>query len=195
MFLYARLPLRSVRVKLLALVDEETVKKVIESGVTVHSSTEYRETLLFKERGAFGAPEFVGIRVWNERDEDALVVHYGHNPKDHEETVMERGKKDTEMYKFVGLGFQPLGEFTIRDVSFRWREFLGRIRCVKELEMCFLYIYRDVPDSTDVFEEKQRRAWHFMRSVGVKKEQLLPLDMWMFILSTLQSLSTMSGSS
>ncbi len=181
-----------MRVKLVALADHSLLERLKASDIRPRTHTVYTETLLLNPKGAYGAPEIVGVRVWNERDEDAALVHYGHDIRDQEENILERGEKDRLMYKYLELGFQPLGEFTVEDFRFAWREFEGRFICIRELGACFISIYREFPgENTDVFEEKQRRAWRFLESLGIKKENILPVDYWGFlVMSVLQESPT-----
>ncbi len=136
----------------------------------------YKETLLLHLKGEYGAPELVGIRVFGERDEAAQVVHYGHDIQNQEENFIEVGEKDREVYKFVQLGFLPIGEFEITEHHFRYEEFFVKFVEVKGLGE-FIVIERRFPgESTELFERKQKKAWNFLQSIGVRKEDLMDVD-------------------
>ncbi len=154
----------------------------------------YKETILLHLKGEYGVPELVGIRVFNERDEAAHVIHYGHDLQNQEENLLETGEKDREMYKFIQLGFMPLGEFEIEEWHFRFEEFWVRFIRVKDMGS-FLVVERKFPgEDTELFERKQKKAWKFLESLGVKREQLLDVDVRGLIvtlfLQKLQNLGT-----
>ncbi|NPA86426.1 MAG: hypothetical protein GXO00_00235 [Candidatus Diapherotrites archaeon] len=175
-----------MRIKLVALVDPSILEKLKSADIRPRADNLYKETLLLHMKGAYGVPELVGIRYPPEHEEKATTVHYGHDIRNQEENVLEHGEKDRLMMKFLQLGFQPIGEFTVKDFRFAWREFEGRLICILELNLCFLQVYRNFPgEDTELFAEKQKRAWHFLESLGIKKEQLLPVDYWGFIVTSL----------
>ncbi len=174
-----------MRIKLVAPAEASLLPQV-KKITRFRSSRLYREVLLFHPKGAYGVPELVGIRYPPEREEKAYAVHYGHDIRNQEERVMEYGEKDRLLYKYLQLGFQQVGEFTVEDYRFAWREFNGKFICIGELGMCFLILERKFPgEDTDIFEEKQRRAWRFFSSLGFDEKSLLPVDYWGFVVMEL----------
>ena len=170
----------------MALIEAPLIEKLKELDIRERSHTTYKETLLINMKGAYGVPELLGIRYPPEHEEKAYVVHYGHDIRNQEEKIVEQGEKDQIMYKYLQLGFTPLGEFTVDDYRFAWKEFEGKYLCIKEINMCFLELYRKFPgEDTEIFAEKQRRAWKLFEELGIKKEQLLPLDYWGFLVTQL----------
>lgn len=170
-----------MRIKLVASAEPSLLEKVKEV-TRPRSFSLYKELLLFHPKGAYGLPELVGIRYPPEREEKAYAVHYGHDIRSQEEKVIEYGEKDRLVYKYLQLGFQRLGEFTVEDYRFAWREFNGKFICIGELGLCFLILEREFPgEDTDVFEEKQRRAWRFFSSLGFNEKSLIPVDYWGFV--------------
>ena len=159
--------------------------------------TTYNETLLFMMQGAYGAPDLYAIRVWNEEDEKAVLVHLGHDLRDQEEEVVESGEKDRLQYKLMDLGYQPLGEFVVSEWKYRWREFLGDVITIENLGS-FIRIYREFPgEDSKVFAERQRKAFEFLKRFGVRKEDLLPYDvrgfLVMMILQQMQQQAEQQG--
>ncbi len=178
-----------MRIKIVALADPSTKEKLRSLDIRERGDHTYREVLLFTMKGAYGVPEIVGIRYPPEREEKAYAVHYGHDIRNQEENIMEFDDKDSLVYKYSRLGFNPIGEFTVTDFRFAWREFEGNFVCVKETGSCFLRLFRNFLGSdTEIFEEKQRRAWALFEKLGIRKEQVLPMDYWGFlVMSILQS--------
>ncbi|MDN5358372.1 MAG: hypothetical protein PWP76_215 [Candidatus Diapherotrites archaeon] len=168
-----------MRIKLVAAVKDPKVllmQMKNDPDVIPKGSTTYVETLLFMMQGAYGAPDLYAIRVWDERDEKAVLVHLGHGLRNQEEDVVETGEKDRLLYKLQNLGYQPVGEFTVSEWKYRWREFFGDIITVEGLGT-FIRIYREFPgEDSNVFAERQRKAFEFLRRFGIKKEDLLPYD-------------------
>ena len=175
-----------MRIKLVAPADSSVLPKLENLDIRVHSRSTYKETLLFAGKGAYGVPEIIGIRYPPEMEEKALAIHYGHDIRNQEEKVVDHGSKDDLIYKYSNLGFQPLGEFTVHDTRFSWKEFEGSFICIEELKLCFLRLYRTFPgNDTQTFEEKQRRAWNLFAELGFKVKDLLPVDYWGFLITTL----------
>ncbi len=185
-----------MRIKFVALVPEGGISLEKDPEVRIRSSSTYKEVLLLTMKGAYGVPELVGIRYPPEHEEKAFAVHYGHDIRNQEEQVMEYDSKDSLVYKYSQLGFQQIGEFTVKDVRFAWKEFEGKYICIEELKTCFLELYRKFPGSdTNLFAEKQKRAWTFFKNLGIKKEQLLPMDYWGFlVMQMMQAAQQASGS-
>ncbi len=170
-----------MRIKMVALVPETL-------SVPLRQSLSYRETLLLNESGLYGLPELMGIRIFGKHDERSNLIHYGHDPRDQEEKLLEVGRKDEFIYRYTSLGFKPVGEFSVSDGRFRWKEFEGRRIHIKETRSTFLILHKTFHgDDPDMFEEKQKRAWSFFQALGVKPSQLLSMDYWWYTLSTLQS--------
>ncbi len=166
-----------MRVKFVVITDR-SIKEELYKHVRDIIETSYVESLLFHEKGTYGLPELIGIRYPKEHEEKATVIHYGHNIQDLDETVIETGTKDELMYKYIDLGFKSLGEYSVERADFKWREFSGNLICING-DKCFLRIYRDFPgDDTEIFEEKQKRVWNFLASIGIAPDQLLSVDYW-----------------
>ena len=166
-------PVRDVKELLLQLkADEEVIPK---------GATTYAETLLLIMAGAYGAPDLYGVRVWNEDDEHAVLVHYGQDLRNQEENVVDRGKKSELVYKLQSLGYQPLGDFTVSEWKFRWTEFFGDVITISNLGS-FIRVYREFPgNDTNVFAEKQKRAYEFLHRFGIGIKDLLPYDVRGFL--------------
>ena len=176
-------PVRDLKVLLMQLRQDPDV---IPKG-----STTYAETLLFIMQGAYGAPDLYAIRVWNEEDERAVLVHLGHDLRDQEEEVVESGEKDRLLYKLLDLGYQQLGEFTVSEWRFRWHEFFGDVLTVDGFGS-FIRVYRKFPgEDSELFARRQRKAYEFLRRYGIRREDLLPYDVRGFMVMLL--LQQMAG--
>jgi len=177
-----------VRIKFVAPVKDPKVLLMQlrqDPDIIPKGATTCNETLLFIMQGAYGAPDLYMIRVWNEDDERAVLVHLGHNLQDQEEKVVESGEKSRLMYKLLDLGYQQLGEFTVSEWRYRWREFFGDVITVGGFGS-FIRIYRRFDGvSSEVFARRQRRAYEFLRRYGVHKEDLLSYDVRGFIVMLL----------
>lgn len=144
-------------------------------------ATTYEETLLLIMRGAYGAPDLYAVRVWNQEDERASLVHLGHDFRDQEEDVVESGEKDRLIYKLLNLGYQQIGEFTVSEWHYRWREFFGDVITVDKIGS-FIRIYRRFAgNSSEIFARRQRRAYEFLKRYGIQKGDLLPYDVRGFL--------------
>lgn len=148
-------------------------------------ATTYDETLLFIMEGAYGAPDLYAVRVWNGEDERAVLVHLGHDLRDQEDEVVESGEKTRLMYKLLDLGYRQLGEFTVSEWRYRWREFFGDVITIKKFGS-FIRIYRRFEGvSSEIFARRQRRAYEFLRRYGIRKDDLLPYDVRGFLVMLL----------
>jgi adenylate cyclase class IV len=166
-------PVKDVKVLLMQLQNDPDV--IPKGGST------YVETLLLIMAGAYGAPDLYGIRVWNEDDEHAALVHYGQDLRNQDETVVETGRKDDLAYKLQNLGYQPIGDFHVSEWKFRWHEFFGDVITIQELGS-FIRVYREFPGSdTNVFAEKQKRAYEFLHRFGFTVQDFLPYDVRGFL--------------
>ena len=155
-------------------------------------SSSYEETLLFIMQGGYGAPDLYAIRVWNEDDERAVLVHLGHDLRDQEEEVVESGEKDRLQYKLLDLGYQPLGSFKVSEWRFRWKEFFGDVLTIENVGS-FIRVYREFPgENSELFAERQKKAFSLLERYGIRKDDLLPYDVRGFVVMML--LQAMQGS-
>ncbi len=166
-----------MRIKIVAAADERVLRRLREYPHAVpKGSSTFKETLLFHPQGAYGVPELIAIRVWGERDEAALAVHLGHDLRNQEEQILERGEKDRLLYKYMQLGFQPLGEFDVHVEDYRVKEFRLRVTTIKGVGS-FVTIERTFPgEDTDFFAREQRRALQILRDIGVSPKAILDVD-------------------
>jgi len=177
-----------MRIKIVAPASSLVIRRLRNYPDAIPKGTvSYKETLLFHPQGTYGAPELVAVRVFNEHDENAVVVHLGHDLRNQEEHVIESGEKDREIYKYMELGFQPVGEFNIHEEKYRIKEFWVKLTVVENVG-AFLTIEREFPgESTDIFAEKQKRAVHILRELGVDPKTFLDVDIrGMLIMLALQ---------
>ncbi len=118
-------------------------------------------------------------------DERAIAVHLGHDLRNQEESLIEQGEKDRLMYKYMQLNFQPIGEFSVVEEYFRYKEFFLRLTTYDKFGM-FLTIEREYPgENTQLFAEKQRRALKILWELGVDPKNILDVDVRGLIVSLL----------
>jgi len=173
-----------VRIKLVAPVQDpkalllqlKSDEEVIPKGATA-----YKETLLMVMAGAYGAPDLYGVRVWNEDDEHAVLVHYGQDLRNQKEDITDHGKKSELVYRLQSVGYQPIGDFDVSEWKFRWTEFFGDVITISDLGT-FIRVYREFPgNDTNVFAEKQKQAYMFLHRFGIGIKDLLPYDVRGFL--------------
>ncbi len=167
----------NMRIKIVAIVDESIARMLREHPEVIpKGKDQYTETLLLQPKGAYGAPELIAIRVRGEMDERAIAVHLGHDLRNQEESLIEQGEKDRLMYKYMQLNFQPIGEFSVVEEYFRYKEFFLRLTTYDKFGM-FLTIERKFPgENTHLFAEKQRRAMQFLRELGIGSNSIIDVD-------------------
>ncbi len=161
-------PVRDLNALMLQLKGD---REVIPKG-----STAYVETLLFLPAGAYGAPDLYGVRVWNEDEDHAVLVHFGQDLRHQKEDIVDRGSKSELIYRLQSLGYQQLGEYHVFEWRFRWTEFFGDVLTFSDFGS-FIRVYREFPgNDLKEFADRQRRAFSFLRHLGFSVNDLLPYD-------------------